>query len=575
MKGVVHTVLSGSRIEELPLEVIAVMENALGPGSSMILARLEGERAEFTGVAAGMSGSPVYVDGRLVGALAYRIGIFTKEPIAGITPIEYMLQLGSGTGEARTARRGTISSGLPASLPSAAREGIPLAMDLTGPGPVAGTGFNDMILRPIETPLVVTGIAPEILREFGPQFQALGAVAVAGSGGAPGGAASSSQAEPEPVRPGDAISLQLVRGDLNIAASGTVTHVEGERVLAFGHGLLQSGPTDFPMARAEVYLTLASDAGSTKFVRILDTIGTWEDIRLTGSAGDTSRVPDMVPLTVTVRMPSESRTFSYDVARHRDWTPLLVAMSVAGSLANTPNFSNESTLNVSSRIHLEGHPDVVMENLYTGLGRGASAALAGASDIHSVFAAVFQNRFEEAVVRSVEVTAEGIEEGRISFVEGVWPSRTEASPGDEVRYHLRIRSYRGHVEMRTFTFRVPEQTPRGTLRVVVGGGGYLAGTERGILNRQVGGADSLDQIISVVNDLRRGDALYAKALRRLPGAVVQSEVLPALPPSILTTLRSNRGSGEVATMAETTVWEDSLEMDSVVVGGAALSLKIR
>ena len=274
-------------------------------------------------------------------------------------------------------------------------------------------------------------------------------------------------------------------------------------------------------------------------------------------------------------MPSGTRTYHYEVARHRDWTSLLVAISVAGSLSNTPSFSNESTLAVKSRFKIQDHPDVVFENLYTGLGRGASAALATAADTQALFGAVYQNRFEEPVIRSVDVVAQGVDEGRISFVEGVWPSRTVASPGDEVRYHVRLRSFRGDIETRTFTYNVPAQAPRGDLRVVVGGGNYVATSERAILARQISGAESLDQIIRVVNDLRRGDSLYAKALRRQPGAVVHSEVLPALPPSILTTLRTNRGSGEVTTMTEVTVWEDSLQMDSVVVGGAVIKLKIR
>ncbi len=546
MKGVALTVLSGSRIEELPVEILAVMENALGPDHHLIIGRLSGERAEFTGVAAGMSGSPVYVDGRLVGALSYRLGIFTKEPIAGITPIEYMLGLGTG--------KPVVATG-PSHRPE---RGMPVDAVAAGSA-----------LRPIQTPLVVSGLAPSLMEELAPSLEGLGSLMVAGSAGSGPAPARG------PIRPGDAIAAQLVRGDIGLAVSGTVTYVEGDRVLAFGHGLLQSGYNEFPMARAEVYTTLASEAGSSKFIRVLEPVGSWQDIRLTGSAGVTSRIPEMLPLRVSVDMPSVDRSFTYEVARHRDWTALLVAIAVAGSLANTPSFSNDSTITVTSRIALEGHDDVVFENLYTGLGRGGSVALATAADTQAIFGAVYQNRFEAPSVRSVEISAEGVEEGRITFVEGVWPSRTEAAPGDEIVYHVRLRSWRGVVETRTFTCEVPEQTPRGPLRVLVGGGNFLASAERGILARQISGAGSLDQIIAVVNGLRRGDALYAKALRPLAGAVVQSEVLPGLPPSILTTLGTNRGAGEVATMTEATLWEASLPTDAVVVGGVVLTLNIR
>jgi hypothetical protein len=562
MEGVVRTVLSGDRIEELPAEILGVMENALGPGQSLILARLKGERAEFAGVASGMSGSPVYVEGRLVGALAYRIGQFTKEAIGGITPIEYMIDVGRSASSSPGSPEGAARQ---ASAPASPLRGVPLA---AAPG---ARGESGALLRPIETPLVVAGLPPQVLAHFVPQFEALGAVAVAGSGGA----ASDVEPRSDPVRPGDAIAAQLVRGDLSVAATGTVTHVEGDRILAFGHPFLVSGPAEFSMARAEIYTTLASLAGSTKLARVMEGVGTWEQIRLAGAAGVTSRLPEMIPLTVNVTTPGRERTYRYEVALHRDWTPLLTGISIASSLVNTVAFTDESTIAVKGRIDLEGHPDIRLDDLYSGLGGATSAAIATASDVQAIFTAIFQNRFEEPTVRAIEITTEGIEESRLAFVEGVWPSRKEASPGDEVQFQVRLRSFRGDVETRSLTFRVPENAPRGTLRVVVGGGSYLTTTERGMLVRRLSGARSLSQIISIVNRLRRADELCAKAIRRLPGAVVQSEVMPALPPSVLTTLRANRGSRQVSTMAEDTVWEESVPMDSIVIGGAVLTLKIR
>jgi len=390
-----------------------------------------------------------------------------------------------------------------------------------------------------------------------------------------GGSAGDTLSAPRPVRPGDAIAAQLMRGDISVAATGTVTRVDGDRVLAFGHPFLLSGEADLPMARAEIYMTLASLAGSTKLSRVRETIGTWEQIRLPGSSGVTSRVPPMIPVSVAVKTPLRSASYTYEVATQRDWSPTLVAMSIASSLVNTTAFTDESTLSVSGRFRLEGHPDVVIQDLYTGFGQGASAAVGVAQDMQGLFAAVFQNRFEVPTVRSVEIAAEGIEESRLTFVEGVWPSRNEAAPGEEVRYSVRLRSYRGEHATKTFTFRIPEGVPRGDLQIFVGGNDYLLAAERAILARRVAGSDSLDQIIAIVNNLRSSDSIYARAVRRLSGAVVQSQVLPALPPSVLTTLRSNRGSGEVALIAETTLWEDRMPVGSIVTGGATLLLKVR
>jgi len=566
MQAVVRTVLQGDQIQELPAEIVGVMEKALGPGLSLILLRVKGETATYNGVAAGMSGSPVYVDGRLVGALSYRLGQFTKEAIAGVTPIQYMLDL-SKNGPAATAA--TAAGSAPDHRAGAAGEPIPLVPAYGGTESPAGASASALV--PIETPLIVTGVPPDLVERFASSFRDLGAVIAAGAGGSSPIGSSPSR----PLRPGDPVAAQLVRGDLSIAATGTVTYVDGDRVLAFGHPFLVSGAAGFPMAHAEIYMTLASLASSTKLARITDTIGTWDQIRLPGISGVTSRQPEMIPLTVNVKSPARSVAYHYEVVSHRDYSPNLVAVSVAGSLVNTPAFTDESTLSVAGRIHLVGHPDVVLQDLYTGMGTATSAAIAVATDVQGLFGAIFQNRFEAPRVTGIELTAEGVEEGRVSFVEGVWPSRTEASPGDEIQYHVRVRSYRGETTNKTFTFKVPETTPQGDLFVLVGGAGFMVNTERQMLSRQVAGAEDLDQIIGIVNQLRTSDALYAKVVRRLSGAVVQSEVLPALPPSILTTLRSNRGSGDVAPLMEATVWESKVPIPSIVTGGVALPLKIR
>ncbi|HZE88043.1 MAG TPA: hypothetical protein VE404_00780, partial [Verrucomicrobiae bacterium] len=223
----------------------------------------------------------------------------------------------------------------------------------------------------------------------------------------------------------------------------------------------------------------------------------------------------------------------------------------------------------------QGHPTVVIEDLYTGMGPQASAAIAVAADVQGIFGAVFQNKFEVPRVKSISLVAEGVEEGHVSTVEGVWPSRGEGAPGETILYHVRISSFRGQSVVKTFAFTIPENTPRGDLQVYIGGASFMVSAERQMLARQIGGAEDLDQIIGIVNKLRTSDALYAKVARRLPGAVVQSEILPALPPSVLTTLRSNRNSGDVAPLTEAAIWESKIPVPSIVSGGTTLTLKVR
>src|SRR5256885_303271 len=217
MKGVAYTVFQGTKPEPMDVEVLGVLKNANGPKGDIILVRLGGAKADYTGVVAGMSGSPVYFDGKLAGAVAFRIGEFSKEPIAGVTPISEMLEISA------------IDS-TPTSVPVQVRSGPSFAAKTSGPGLPSSTTPNFAnYLKPIETPLVFSGFTEDAVQRFAPQFASAGIVPVMGVGSA------SDVAQPEPMEAGSAVSAVLVRGDMNIAATGTVTYMNGEHLLACGH----------------------------------------------------------------------------------------------------------------------------------------------------------------------------------------------------------------------------------------------------------------------------------------------------------------------------------------------------
>lgn len=553
MTGVGRTVFEGSEVEEFGVAILAVMSNFLGPDRHLILARLNGEKVEFTGVASGMSGSPVYVDGRLVGAVAYRIlSTFMKEPIAGITPIEYMLEMTPQNDRPAPGR-------------------LALAAE-----PVLGANARTETFVPIETPFVVSGVPPAVLAHFEDEFARAGlgplqAGAGSGSLSNAGGAADGGA----PLVPGDPVAMQLVRGDIGVAATGTVTHVDGDRVWAFGHYGLTMGAIEIPMARADIYLTLSSVQASTKLSSINETIGTFTQSRLPGIAGVMGPAPAMIPVSVTWDASGASTTRKYEVARHREFTPLLVGFTTLSSLARTPGFAGEMTMELEGRIHVDGHPDVVISDLFTGFTPDQSAALEVARQMQSLFGAVFQNRFEEPHVTSVDITVRSVEQSSLGFVEGVFPTRTALRPGESVEFRVVVRPYRGEAYTRTFTYRVPEGTPRGQLTVYVGASDELDQLERNVFSRQVAQADDLDQLIALINQLRNNETLYMKVSRRHAGAVVQNEVLPALPPSIIATLGANRGAGDVTPVPETTLHEERIPLEHPLFGGTMLRLEIK
>ncbi|MDP9050522.1 MAG: SpoIVB peptidase S55 [Acidobacteriota bacterium] len=318
LHGVAYTVFEGVTPEPMEVEILGVLTDAIGPGQDMILARLKGERPEYTGVVAGMSGSPVYIDGKLLGALSYRIGQFSKEPICGITPIEQMFQVRDG-GDAGGMRVASVD-GVGRGQEQSANTGVLRSPqnDKFGGGlqNVAGGGE----VQPIETALVFGGFSREAVERFGDKFRALGMSPVAGLGGA----AAAGTKQPEPLVPGSAVSAVLVRGDLSISGTCTVTYVDATRLLACGHPITQYGPVSMPMTKAEVVATLASPLNAFKIINTTETVGSFTEDRASAILGRFGVDAKMIPVSVEV-VPERSVK-----PTHRDET----AMNGAQGLGN-------------------------------------------------------------------------------------------------------------------------------------------------------------------------------------------------------------------------------------------------
>src|ERR1700691_1075372 len=295
MRGVAYTVFEGVKPEAMEVEVLGVLHNVNGPKGDIILVRLHGQKVEYTGVVAGMSGSPVYLDGKLAGALAFRIGEFSKEPIAGVTPIAEMLEISALD---RTPTTVPVDSKI-AALPT---------RKVSSPGP-NGESIQDFdnYLKPIETPLVFDGFSEDAVQRFASQFASAGIVPVMGAGSV------SDAKQPEAIEPGSAVSAILVRGDMDIAATCTVTYMDAEHLLACGHPLMQFGMVDLPMTKAQVLATLPSPLNAFKIVNTTEAVGTFVQDRHTGILGVFDRQPDMIPVTLTIHGESSAKQFHYEV----------------------------------------------------------------------------------------------------------------------------------------------------------------------------------------------------------------------------------------------------------------------
>ena len=553
MQGYAYTIFAGDQVEKFDLEVIGVMPNFLGPKQSIILVQLKGPKVEHTGVVAGMSGSPVYFDGKLAGALSLKLGVFTKEPIGGVTPIEDVLR----PQPQLTSEADPYQSPAPQlSLPQNAASGTNIP-----------TGSA---LEPIETPLVFSGYQPEALRQFAPQLQSFGFVA------AQGGTATAKPGDAHLV-PGDMAGMVLVQGDTSISSACTVTAVRANEVYLCGHPFLSLGEVQFPMARTEVVTTLSSELASTKIINVGGDIGTITGDHLTAVTGKLGSPPAMIPIDLTLAVGGAEKKLHFEMVDHPKLTPLLMGLTVFNGLTQNSLYGEGTTLHLTGEVVVHGHAPVQIENTFAPGDAFSPDGLPIALNIQSVFTRLFTNTREVPVFDRIALRVESVP-GRQSFsIESAWLEKGEAAPGETVRVRVLLRPYRGPARIQETTVRVPEQASRGTtLRVLVTDGDMLNRASRGFAFGGVGsGSASLDQLIALLNHERRNDRLYVGLFAPTPTILWDDKELPNVPLSEINVVDGRPAPGTVQILRESLASESSIPLDGPVTGIISLNLQIR
>ncbi len=547
MQGYAYTIFAGDQIEKFNLEVIGVLDNFLGPRQSIILVQLKGAKVEHTGVVAGMSGSPVYLDGKLAGALSLKLGIFTKEPIAGVTPINDVL---NPPPQPATAQAATQQLGLPSE--ASTRTGLP----------------SGSALEPIETPLVFSGFQPAALQQFANQLQGYGFVAAQGGTAAP-------QADDGHLVAGDMAGMVLVQGDVSIKSACTVTAVRADRPF------LSLGDIQIPMARSRVVTTLSSDLASTKIVNVGGPIGTITGDHLTAVTGKLGTAPPMIPLELTLLVsgaePAKQKKLHFELVNLPKLTPLLVALTTFNGLTQNSLYGEGTTLHLSGEIRLQGHLPVHIENTFAPGDSLSPDGLPIALTMQNIFARLFLNSFEPAKVESITLQVESVP-GRKSFtIESAWLEKGEAAPGETLRVRVLLRPYRGPARVEETTVRVPEQIARGTtLRVLVSDADLLNRASRGFAFAGAGsGPNGLDQLIALLNRERRNDRLYVGLFAPSPTLLWDDKELPNIPLSQINVVDGRPTPGTVQILRESLASEASIPLGGPVSGVISLNLQIR
>ena len=558
MRGVAYTVFQGTKPESMDVEVLGVLTNANGPKGDVILVRLGGTKAEYTGVVAGMSGSPVYLDGKLAGALAFRIGEFSKEPIAGVTPIAEMMEISA-------LDRNPASA--PIEATSAARSPSKTASPGSPSQDSANRDFTNY-LKPIETPLVFDGFSEDTVQRFASQFSAAGIVPVMGAGSV------SDAKQPEPLEPGSAVSAILVQGDMNIAATCTVTYMDAQHLLACGHPLMQFGMVDLPMTKATVLATLPSPLNAFKIVNATETVGAFVQDRHNGILGEFGKKPEMIPVTLTIHGESADKQFHYEVLNNARLSPIAMSATVFNALHGVNEYGDETTYRMNGRISVDGYPDLTMNDMFAAADGGQPGAMLAAISLGDRFSRIFDNPYSVPAIHGVLLDFNIVRERRWARLESARTDITEARPGDDITIEAMLRPYRGEGVVQHIPIHIPTSTSKGALRILVSDGETLDHFRRGspFLGRKL----DLAATIAFLNKQHVNNRVYVSLLEADPEAMIADKVMPTLPLSIMNVMDGMRGTQDMVVSSESSVNEAATApLDYVVAGAQVLTINIK
>lgn len=560
MKGYGLTVFSGTEIEKFDVEILDVLYG-IEPRGDLILAKIAGDPGgpiERAGVIAGMSGSPIYIEDRMIGALAYSWA-FSKEAIAGITPIEEMLRI-FDFDSSKASTGAAAGAGEPAAWAGGAGLNVRLS---------AAAGSVEM--QPIMTPMVFSGFSREAIEMFRPELEGWGIIPVVG--GSSTGHLGGHSAGPEAtLEEGAAIGILMVGGDMIAAAVGTVTLNDGGRILGFGHPFMLSGAIDFPMTTAYIHTILPSLIFSSKIGSPLKPVGSLTQDRSSGIGGVVGAVPAMIPITLAVNAQSgySSESFNFEVVRHRRLFPSLTAMAVVSVLAQASSGSGDFAAEVHYDIKLEGFPTISNDGYISG--RGGFPSLT-AMELHSDLRALLNNQFAEVVVESVSIDVrvkEAVESARIT---GARVIRETVEPGDDVHVKVLMKPYMKDPIEKKFSLKIPEHFPEGRAFLQISAAPQTAAFERRRAPSRFRPGD-IDSLLRLIDEDYPGNRLDVRLLVADPGMVVDGKEMPALPSSVFAVMSNAVGRELVGVTRASVMLEEHFFMDFKIEGAVIIPIKI-
>ena len=555
MTATAWTVFQGTEPESVPIEIVGVWKNGSGPRQDVILGKMGG-KAKITNVAAGMSGSPVYIDGKLVGAVALRMSTFSPDAVCGITPIELMLEIPDYD------------------------QSRPMDAKTPGSNKAKPASTLPPMMAPIDTPLVLSGFSAEAVSAFSPFFTQMGITAVQGGSGAGTLTAKPVAGWRDSLQPGEAVSGVLVSGDMSATGMGTVTYNDGKKILAFGHPFFNLGPLDMPMAKSEILMVLSSAFQPTKFGNATGVVGALRQDRFSGIMGELGAEAPFIPVHLNVRSlgangsTMHEKKLEFQVFVHQKWTPFLMMLTLYNSLQQMNEFADDITYRMNGHVNLEGGRKIDVSTMLAPSEAPVAPSMALAGWWGDKFNRLFLNPVAMPKLDSVEITVDLIPERRTAAIDYAWTPDADVDAGTEIPVKVFLRPYRGERIERDVRLKIPAGTPKGEQRILFSD----AETLNRMQNAAVLGNRYMDipETISLLNQERGNSQLYVSLIEGRPTYYADDKTLPSLPSSVLNVLQAERTSTRVLVgSAESAKQQLAIPFDQMISGSYSLKINVK
>jgi hypothetical protein len=541
MKGQGKTVMKGTKIETFDAEVLGVMKNT-SPGRDLVLCRLSGLGLDKTGVIQGMSGSPIYIDGKLVGAVSYAWP-FGKEPIAGVTPFCQMhscVEAYEKRDLADQNQPSRVGLSAPVTVDGKSYETVTIANDFAEPQPTANDG---LWLVPLRTPLAASGFTPHCLALMREDFKSTGMVPM--SGGALSDKAAN-EVKDTRIEPGGALTVALVMGDFDLSGLGTVTHVDDKRVYGWGHPFFGAGNCEFPLMTGYVHAIYPRQSLSFKMGSPIRTVGVINADVSTCIAGWLDRKPEMLPIKMTlIREPGSEKCFHVKIVRQPRMLAPLVFSCLTNSVDMEGDLPEELTAELEMRIEVEGHAPVVLHDTFSGSSfAGGRAPAALYMQVASLVQMLTVNTYKQVPIKSISCKTKITSGRKTADIEAVELQSDTVRPGDTLQAAVFVRPYKGLRQRVPVAIKLPADLPEGPYTATVCDDPASARQE--ILDNPTlsnpHNIDDLMQALKVQTSAKRTH-LTIRIPTGAVGVALNGKSLPNLPPSMVEVMGTSKRAG--------------------------------